>query len=86
MDIYKTDIIGTNHAPHTIFEKEKNIWNAHQIPGLETALPLLLTQVNRNNFSFEEILRLLCENPAQIFNLKNKGFIREGMGCRFCCC
>jgi len=80
MDIYKTDIIGTDHAPHTISEKEKNIWNAPPgIPGLETALPLLLTQVNRNMFSFDEILRLLCENPARIFNLKNKGFIKEGM-------
>jgi len=38
IDIYKADIIGTDHAPHSISEKEENIWNAPPgIPGLETA-------------------------------------------------
>ncbi|MDD3985525.1 MAG: dihydroorotase family protein [Methanobacterium sp.] len=84
MDIYKTDIIGTDHAPHTITEKEKNIWDAPPgIPGLETILPLLLTEINRGNFTFNEILRLLCKNPAHIFNIKNKGFIQEGMDADF---
>jgi len=79
-DIYKADIIGTDHAPHTIAEKEKNIWDASPgIPGLETALPLILNEINRGNFTFDEILRLLCRNPARIFNLKNKGFIKEGL-------
>lgn len=79
MDLYKSDIIGTDHAPHTIPEKEENIWNAPPgIPGLETALPLILTQINRGKISFEELKRLLCENPAEIFNLKNKGYLKEG--------
>jgi len=84
MDIYKTDIIGTDHAPHTITEKEKNIWDAPPgIPGLETILPLLLTEINRGNFTFNELLRVLCKNPAYIFNIKNKGFIKEGMDADF---
>ena len=84
LDLYKVDIIGTDHAPHTISEKEENIWNAPPgIPGLETVLPLILTEVNRGNLSFEDVKRLLCENPAEIFKLKNKGFIKEGMDADF---
>jgi dihydroorotase len=74
------DIIGTDHAPHTLQEKKKDVWNAPPgIPGLETTLPLMLTQLNREKISVEDIKRLLCENPAKIFNIPNKGFIREGM-------
>ncbi len=84
IDLYKVDIIGTDHAPHTISEKEENIWNAPPgIPGLETALPLILTQINRGKISFEAMKKLLCETPAEIFNLKNKGFIKEGMDADF---
>ena len=84
IDLYKVDIIGTDHAPHTIEEKEGDVWNAPPgIPGLETALPLILTQVNRGKISFDEVKRLLCENPAKIFNIKNKGYIKEGMDADF---
>ena len=84
IDLYKVDIIGTDHAPHTLAEKEETVWNAPPgIPGLETALPLILTQVNRGKMSFENVKRLLCENPAQIFNMQNKGFIKEGMDADF---
>lgn len=76
----KIDVIATDHAPHTLEEKKKNIWEASPgIPNLETVLPLLLTQVNKNNLTLNQIKRLLCENPSKIFNLENKGFIKKGM-------
>jgi len=79
-DLAQIDIIGTDHAPHTLEEKKKDVWNAPPgIPGLETILPLLLTQLNQGKISVEDIKRLLCENPAKIFNIPNKGFITEGM-------
>ena len=78
------DIIGTDHAPHTIPEKGKNVWEAPSgIPNLETTLPLLLTKVNKNKMGFEDIKRLLCKNPAKIFNLQNKGKIEVGMNADF---
>jgi len=78
------DIIGTDHAPHTVKEKEKNVWEAPPgIPNLETTLPLLLTKVNENKIGFKDIKRLLCENPAKIFNLENKGKIADGMDADF---
>lgn len=74
------NIIGTDHAPHTLDEKKKDVWNAPPgIPGLETILPLLLTQLNQEKITLGDIKRLLCETPAKIFNIPNKGFIREGM-------
>lgn len=84
VDLFNADIIGTDHAPHTLKEKEEDLWHAPPgIPGLETALPLLLTRINRGEMYFADLLRLLCENPAKIFNLKNKGFIKEGMDADF---
>ena len=83
-DIHLADVIGTDHAPHTIGEKEHNIWDAPPgIPGLETTLSLLLTKINQNKMSFVDFKRLLCENPARIFNIPHKGFIKEGMDADF---
>jgi dihydroorotase len=83
-ELEKIDVIGTDHAPHTLPEKEKNVWEAPSgIPNLETTLPLLLTKVNLNKMTFGDIKRLLCENPAEIFNLKNKGKIAEGRDADF---
>jgi dihydroorotase len=83
-DLHSVDIIGTDHAPHELLEKGRDVWNAPPgIPGLETALPLLLTEINRGNINFEDLKRLLCENPARIFHISNKGFIKEGMDADF---
>lgn len=76
----KIDIIGTDHAPHTLKEKRENVWNAPPgIPGLETILSLLLTQVNQGKISLKTVKRVLCETPAKIFNMQHKGSIMEGM-------
>lgn len=87
LDIYnlkEIDIIGTDHAPHILNEKEKNVWETPPgIPNLETTLPLLLNEVNKGKVGFRNIKWLLCENPAKIFNLKNKGMIKEGMDADF---
>jgi dihydroorotase len=83
-DLHIINIIGTDHAPHEILEKGRDIWNAPPgIPGLETALPLLLTQINKNKFSFEQLTQLLAENPARIFNIPHKGLIKEGIDADF---
>lgn len=73
------DSIGTDHAPHTIEEKEKDTWtSAAGIPGLETTLKLILTEVNKNRISLKQVVRLLSSNPAKIFKIPNKGEIRKG--------
>jgi dihydroorotase (multifunctional complex type) len=74
------DLIATDHAPHTIEEKEvESIWLAKPgIPGLETLLPLLLTQVNRGRLTISDLVRVTSEKPAEIFGLLNRGRIERG--------
>jgi dihydroorotase len=74
------DVIGSDHAPHTLKEKEaESVWEVKVgIPGLETTLPLLLTEVRRGRISVGDLVRLMSEKPAEIFRLKNKGGLKEG--------
>ncbi len=73
------DMIASDHAPHTLKEKEDgSVWDVKVgVPGLETTLPLLLTEVKRGRLSIGDIVRLLSEKPAQIFKMKGKGQLRE---------
>lgn len=63
------DVIESDHAPHTIEEK-----NSEKIPfgvpGLETTLPLLLTAVSKNKLSINRLIELCFENPKHFFNIK----------------
>lgn len=74
------DILASDHAPHTIEEKAaESIWNVKVgIPGLETMLPLLLTQVKNRRLSIADLVRLMAEKPAEIFKLEDKGCLEEG--------
>jgi len=69
------DTIATDHAPHLKEEKEQG---SYGVPGVETMLPLLLDAVNKKRLRLEKVQRLCCWNPAKIFKIKNKGFIKEG--------
>ncbi|MCK5015944.1 MAG: amidohydrolase family protein, partial [Candidatus Peribacteraceae bacterium] len=69
--------IGTDHAPHTEEEKEsKN--PPYGVPGVETRVPLFMDAVNKNRTTLKRVIETMCENPAKIFKIKNKGFIKEG--------
>ncbi len=74
------DTIGSDHAPHTLEEKKaKNVWDVKVgIPGLETTLPLLLTEVKRGRLSLGNVVRLMSEKPAEIFKLKGRGYLKVG--------
>ncbi|MBI3090975.1 MAG: allantoinase AllB [Candidatus Tectomicrobia bacterium] len=75
------DSIATDHAPHLPEEKRRrNVWEAPSgFPGVETALPLMLTQVNAGRMRLEEYVRWHCENPARIWGLyPRKGVIQVG--------
>ena len=71
------DVIASDHAPHLKEEKEKANY-PFGVPGVETMLPLLLDAYNKNSISLPTIIKLCCENPAKIFKIKNKGFLKEG--------
>lgn len=62
------DIIESDHAPHTIAEKESNS-PPYGVPGLETTLPLLLTAMHEGRLSLDQIVSLVSENPRRIWGL-----------------
>jgi dihydroorotase len=74
------DIIASDHAPHALAEKEaEKVWDVKVgVPGLETTLPLLLTEVKRGRLSIGDIVKLMSERPSEIFKLKGKGVIKSG--------
>ncbi|WP_158055420.1 dihydroorotase [Halorussus halophilus] len=74
------DIVATDHAPHTREEKDANIWDAPSgVPGVETALPLLLEQARKENLSYERVRDLTAANPADIFGLTRRGKVEQGL-------
>jgi dihydroorotase (multifunctional complex type) len=75
------DIIGSDHAPHTLKEKSaSSIWDVKVgVPGLETTLPLMLTMVKKNRLTLDTLVGLLAEKPAEIFSLKGRGRLEQGM-------
>ncbi len=83
-DIDENTIIGTDHAPHTLEDKNQGVWSSSPgIPALETVVPLLLTQVNRGNLDLKLIPKILSKNAAKVYNLKNKGSIAIGKDADF---
>ena len=74
----KIDTIATDHAPHTKEEKLAPNY-PYGVPGCETMLPLLLNTVNERKITLKKLIQLCYENPAKIFKIKNKGFIKEGL-------
>jgi dihydroorotase len=73
------DMIATDHAPHTRTEKDASIWDAPSgVPGVETALPLLLAEARAGRLSYERVRDLTAANPADIFDISGKGRIAEG--------
>jgi dihydroorotase len=73
------DMVATDHAPHTREEKDAGIWDAPSgVPGVETALPLLLEDARDGVLSYERIRDLTAANPAEVFDLPEKGYVAEG--------
>jgi len=75
----RIDVIASDHAPHARQEKTGDALSAPSgIPNLEVMLRLMLHQVNRGLLSLEDVARMMCENPARIFGVRGKGFIKPG--------
>ena len=75
----RIDVIGTDHAPHTWREKKKTYFHSPSgLPLIQHALLILLELYHWNRLSLETIVQKACHAPAQVFGIKERGFIREG--------
>jgi dihydroorotase len=75
------DMIATDHAPHTPEEKTRNdIWTVDcGFPGVETQMPLMLTEVNRGRATLSDYVRWSADAPAKVWGLyPRKGTIAVG--------
>ncbi|MGL4789570.1 MAG: dihydroorotase [Cetobacterium sp.] len=69
------DTIGTDHAPHTLEEKNSKV--TYGIPGVENSLELMLKELNKK-IDMKTLQKVMSENPAKIFKIENKGILEIG--------
>ena len=69
------DIIGTDHAPHSLRDKDEG---KPGFSGLEITLPLMIDLYMKNKITLQRIYEILVDNPIKRFGLRNIGQIKEG--------
>jgi dihydroorotase len=78
------DVLGSDHAPHTLEEKQKAYPGSPSgMPGVQTLVPVMLDCVNRGKLSLERFVDLTSHGPNRIFGMAGKGRIAEGYDADF---
>jgi dihydroorotase len=79
------DIVATDHAPHTLAEKGSSYFKSPSGgPLIQHTLVVMMELWRKKKFSLEKIVEMMCHNPAVMFNIRNRGFIREGYQADLC--
>ncbi|MAW96817.1 MULTISPECIES: dihydroorotase [unclassified Leeuwenhoekiella] len=75
----RLDVIATDHAPHTLKEKQ-NVYTKAPSGGplVQHALPAMLEMYHEEKISLEKIVEKMCHNPAILFDVEKRGFIKPG--------
>ena len=75
----KIDVIATDHAPHTIEEKQSKYFESPSGgPMVQHALAAMLEMVHMNKLTIEKVVEKMCHAPARLFRVKGRGFIEPG--------
>ena len=75
----RIDIIATDHAPHTFEEKNNDYMNCPSGgPLVQHSLVAILEGYHKNKIKLEKIVEKMCHNPAILYDIENRGYIREG--------
>lgn len=70
--------VATDHAPHLLSEKQGGAEAASGMPMVQFSLLAMLELVDEGVLPMERMVRLMCHNPAQLFHIDNRGYLREG--------
>ena len=72
-------VIGTDHAPHLLAQKEGGCAKAASgMPMIQFSLVTMLELVDQGVLTLERLVELMCHNPARLFEVRERGFLREG--------
>ncbi|MBL0736632.1 dihydroorotase [Flavobacterium sp. GN10] len=75
----RIDVIATDHAPHTKEEKQQSYLNAPSGgPLVQHAVVAMFEAHHQGKISVEKIVEKMCHNPAKLFKIEKRGFIKEG--------
>lgn len=75
----KLDIIATDHAPHTLTEKNQSYFLAPSgLPLIQHGLQIMLDFYHRGQISLEKIVEKMCHAPSDCFGIRNRGYLEEG--------
>ena len=79
------DVIGSDHAPHTLAEKTENLYpnTPSGMPGVQTLLPIMLTHLAAGRLSLFRVVDLLSAGPARVYGIARKGRIALGYDADF---
>jgi dihydroorotase len=75
----KLDVVATDHAPHTIEEKQSKYFNSPSGgPMVQHALTVMLELAHLGKISMEKVVEKMCHAPARLYRVKDRGFIEPG--------
>ena len=75
----RISVIGTDHAPHLLSQKEGGCSKAASgMPMIQFSLVTMLELVDQGILTIERLVELMCHNPARLFGVEKRGFLREG--------
>lgn len=75
----RIDVIATDHAPHTLEEKESSYFKAPSGgPLVQHSILAMMDFVNQGKITIEKMVEKMCHSPAILFEVKERGYIREG--------
>ena len=75
----RISVVGTDHAPHLLSQKEGGCCRAASgMPMIQFSLVTMLELVDEGVLTLERLVELMCHNPARLFEVRQRGFIRRG--------
>lgn len=75
----RIDIIATDHAPHTLEEKDNKYLKCPSgAPLIQYSLPVMFEYFKKGKITLEKIVEKMCHNPAILFDIEKRGYIKEG--------